>query len=201
MTTVGNPTTVTDPLSHTTTTDYDTRNQKWHVWDAQGHQTTFTYDGASNLTRIDRPDGFFETKAYDAMNRLISHTVPKSLGVNLTTWFGYNPSGTIQKVTDARGSGPGDPNYTTTFEYNASDEKTKMTYPGGSFQSWAYDDAHNLASRTAVHGEIQSFTYDIRNRKTGMTWSNNADSAMYGYDDVGRLTSAVNPKLDCHSPV
>ncbi|MFZ0916979.1 MAG: hypothetical protein WAN04_08815, partial [Candidatus Udaeobacter sp.] len=196
---IGNLHCITDPRGtgpcssgFTTTTEYDTRNRRWHVWDAQNHEATFTYDGASNVTRIDRPDGFFETKAYDAMNRLTSHTVPKSAGVNLTTWFAYNPSGSIQKVTDARGSGPGDPNYTTTFEYNASDEKTKMTSPGGSFQSWAYDDAHNLASRTTVHGEIQSFTYDIRNRKTGMSWSNNADSATYGFDDAGRLTSAAN---------
>jgi YD repeat-containing protein len=190
---VGNPTTVTDPLIHTTTTTYDERNRKATVTDALNRTMTFTYDGASNVVSILRPDTYTETKAYDAMNRLISHTVPKSAGVNLTTWFAYNPSGTIQKVTDARGSGRGDPNYTTTFEYNASDEKTKMTYPDGSFQFWAYDDAHNLASRRTVHGEIQSFTYDIRNRKVGMTWNNNADSATYGYDDVGRLTSAANP--------
>jgi YD repeat-containing protein len=79
---VGNQTCVTDPRGgsacasgYTTTTDYDTRNRKWHVWDAQGHQTTFTYDSASNVTRIDRPDSNWEEKIYDALNRVIKDTV------------------------------------------------------------------------------------------------------------------------------
>src|SRR5205823_768776 len=41
---VGNLRYVTDPDYHTTETDYDTRNRKWHVWDALRHETTFTYD-------------------------------------------------------------------------------------------------------------------------------------------------------------
>src|SRR5205823_12646267 len=50
---VGNQDYVTDPRGsgpgdpqYTTTTDYDNRNRKWHVWDAQGHRTTFGYDEA-----------------------------------------------------------------------------------------------------------------------------------------------------------
>jgi RHS repeat-associated protein len=184
---VGNPTTVTDPLIHTTTTTYDERNRKATVTDALNRTTTFAYDGASNVVSILRPDTYTETKAYDAMNRLISHTVPKSEGVSLTTYFGYWPSGKLYWVQDPNGQ-------TTYLGYNESDQLNLMYYPGlTQFQAWVYDDAHNLQSRTTVNGEIQSFTYDIRNRKTGMSWSNNADSATYGYDDAGRLTSAANP--------
>jgi RHS repeat-associated protein len=199
---VGNQRCVTDPRGtgpcssgYTTSTEYDTRNRKWHVWDAQGHLTTFTYDNASNVTRIDRPDGNWETKTYDALNRVRDDTVSKSVNptVNLTTWFTYNPSGTIWKVTDARGSGRGDPNYTTTFEYDASDQKTKMTYPGGSFQSWAYDDAHNMKSRTTVHGETKYFYNDNRNRKYGEAWENlSGEWALYLPDAASRLRRAVN---------
>ena len=188
---VGNPTSVTDPLNHATTTTYDARNRKQTVTDALNHTTAFGYDGASNVTRITRPDGFFETKAYDAMNRLTAHTVPKSATESLTTTFGYLPSGKLFWVKDPKQQGT---NLATFFEYNESDQMTRMYYPGlTETQSWAYDDAHNLASRTTVHGETQSFTYDIRNRKVGMTWNNNDDSATYGYDDVGRLTGAANP--------
>ena len=68
-----------------------------------------------------------------------------------------------------------------------------MSYPGlTQSQQWTYDDAHNLQSRTTVNGEIQSFTYDIRNRKTSMSWSNGADSATFTYYSDGRLKNAQN---------
>jgi RHS repeat-associated protein len=97
----------------------------------------------------------------------------------------YNPSGTLQSVTDPK-------NQTISFEYNASDERTKMIYPGNSYQSWVYDNAHNLASRRTVNNQTQTFTYDNRNRKTGMSWSNGADLASFTYYDDGKLWTATN---------
>ncbi len=188
---VGNQDYVTDPRNYITYTDYDTRNRKWQVREPLGHTTQFYYDDGINVTRIIRPDTTTETKTYDAMNRVLSDTVPKTSSpvVNLTTFFTYNPSGTIQKITD--------PNvHYTWLYYDASDRKTQMTYHDGSTQQWTYDDAGNLSSRTTVNPvnprEAQNFSYDIRNRKVGMTWSNSADWADFGYDNASRLTSATN---------
>jgi RHS repeat-associated protein len=189
---VGNPTSVTDPLIHTTTTDYDTRNRKWHVWDALNHRTIFGYDPASNVISITRPDNRIETKAYDAMNRLTRHTVPKATGVSLTTTFGYWPSSKLFWVKDPKQQGI---TLATYFVYNESDQMIAMYYPDPGlteYQQWTYDDAHNLASRRTVAGEIQSFTYDIRNRKTDMSWDNQADWAHFTYYDDGRLKTADN---------
>jgi len=134
-----------------------------------------------------------KTKGFDALNRMIWHTVPRQVigggQVNVTTNITYNPSGTIQKVRDANAR-------ETNFYYDASDRKIIMTYPGtNGTQQWAYDNAGNLKSRTTVRGgtEIQRFEYDNCNRKISMRWDNGADSASYGYDDAGRLTSASNP--------
>jgi RHS repeat-associated protein len=186
---VGNLTWVTEPLNRKTHNTYDNRNRKTSATEAYGTNvaatTVWHYDGVSNINRVDRPDGIHETKGIDALNRVLWTVVPQSATVDLPTWFGYNPSGTIQWVKDSN-------LHVTTFDYDASDQKTKMTYPGSSYQSWAYDNAHNLKSRTTVHGETQSFTYDNRNRKTGMSWSNGVDSASYGYDDADRLTAAGN---------
>jgi RHS repeat-associated protein len=44
-----------------------------------------------------------------------------------------------------------------------------------------------------VGNKTQNFTYDNRNRKTGMTWTNGADSGSFTYDDAGRLLTATNP--------
>ena len=210
---VGNRTWVVDPrgtpgytyphgnAGYTTYTDYDERNRKWQVREPLGHTTQLYYDDGINLTRIIRavgtPDQTTETKVYDGMNRLTSDTVPKSISptVNIVTQFTYYPSdgdgngqsgSLLWQVIDGN-------NHYFTFQYDAFGSKTRLTYPGGvSYQSWAYNNAQNLKSRTTLNGETQNFTYDNRNRKTGMSWSNAADSATYGYDLVGRLTSASN---------
>jgi RHS repeat-associated protein len=189
---VGNPTTVTDPLNHSTTTDYDTRNRKWHVWDAQNHQTTFGYDNASNVTSILRPDGTTETKTYDALNRVLTDTVPKTNTVNIVTTFHYNPSGTLQWVKDGE-------NHQTTFEYNAADQKTRMTYPDGSFQRLDYEDAHNMKSRTTVGGKVQDFAYDNRNRQWGKAWENAEDEwVILAFDGASRVRRARNGGWDAN---
>ena len=190
---VGNQDYVTDPRgagsgdsNYTTYSDYDSRNRKWRVREPLNHTTIFGYDEGHNITEIRRPDNQLETKAYDAMNRLISHTVPKTPTVSLTTRFGYWPSGKLFWEQDPEGQ-------TTYFGYNESDQMNLMYYPGlTQSQQWTYDDAHNLHSRTTVNGEIQSFAYDIRNRKTSMSWSNAADSATFTYYSDGRLKNAQN---------
>ena len=122
---------------------------------------------------------------------MIWHTVPRQVPgqqgtIYLTTRNYYDPSGTIDHVTDPRGK-------VTSFQYNASDERITMTYPGGTqSQSWVYDNAHNLASRTTVNGETQRFTYDNLNRKTGMSWIPSGDWASFTYYDDSRLRQAQN---------
>jgi YD repeat-containing protein len=183
----GNKTSMTDPLGHATTTTYDNRNRKKTLTDALSHVTTWNYDTTSNVTSINRPDGTTETKTYDTMHRVLTDTVPQTSTINLITTFVYNLSGTLQKVTDPKAQA-------TTFAYDAADLKTKMTYLAtGEYQAWTYDNAKNLISRRTVNGVTQNFTYDNRNRKKTMTWSNGLDSASFGYDGASRLTSASNP--------
>ena len=197
---VGNQDYVTDPRGsgsgdpqYTTTTDYDNRNRKWHVWDARGHRTVFGYDDTNNIIRIDRPDGGWETKTYDGLNQILDYTVLKSTGVTILTQFRYyaynvRSASLLWKVTDGE-------THNTTFEYDPSGLKTKMTYHDNSYRTWAYDDAHNLKSRTAVGGEIQNFAYDNRHRKTGEWWDGfpaDGEWRVFDYDDAGHLTLATN---------
>ena len=134
-----------------------------------------------------------------ALNRLKSDTVPQDTGVNIVTQFQYNPwsgdptdgghSGSLlQKVIDGE-------SHNCQFKYDAAGLKTQMTYHDGSSQSWAYDDAHNLKSRTTVAGEIQNFGYDNRNRKTLEWWDGwpaDGEWRAFGYDDASHLTLATN---------
>ena len=194
---VGNLTDVTEPLAVTHNT-YDTRNRKTSTSAAYGtnlaQTTQFYYDDGINLTRIIRPDLTTETKVYDALNRMLSDTVPQTNSVNLTTTFTYNPSGTVASVTVPQSATV---NLTTSFAYDASDQKITMTYPnGGGTQSWAYDDVHNPKWRITVNNEAQYFYYDSRNRKYAtwwINWANNiVDWCYFGYDEASRLTEAEN---------
>jgi RHS repeat-associated protein len=193
---VGNLIDVTDPRSKITHNVYDNRNRKTSTTEAYtttlAATTVWHYDPANNINRINRADGIEETKGYDALNRVIWHTIPRQVPgqnpIELTTRFYYNPSGTLWKVTDPK-------NRDTTFEYDFSDRRTRMWYLGDTeSQRWTFDDAGNLQNRTTVRGgaEIQRFEYDNRNRKISMRWDNGVDSATYDYDDASRLTNANN---------
>jgi RHS repeat-associated protein len=202
---VGNQDWVTDPRgtvgrtwpngdpAYTTYTDYDTRDRKWRVREPLARTTQFYYDDGFNITRILRPDQTTETKVYDGMNRLKTDTVPKEQGVNIVTQFQYYPNNVqsgslLQKVIDGE-------NHNTTFEYDPSGLKTKMTYHDNSYRTWAYDDAHNLKSRTTVNREIQNFAYDNRNRKTGEWWDGfpaDGEWRVFDYDDANHLYLATN---------
>jgi RHS repeat-associated protein len=127
------------------------------------------------------------------MNRVLTDTVPKTSNpvVNLTTSFTYNPSGTIQKITD--------PNvHYTWLYYDASDRKTSMTYHDSSTQGWSYDPAGNLQYRVSVNGTTKYLGYDIRDRLYVTTWSNWDDTTInpywcsFTYDAAGRLSEAEN---------
>jgi RHS repeat-associated protein len=194
---VGNQTDVTDPRGNKTHTDYDVRDRKQVVRAAYGtniqQNTTFHYTDGINVTQIDHPDGQHETKTYDNLNRLMTHTEPVSNNATKTTKFDYYPAGTLWHVTDPN-------NNITTFEYNEADLKTKMTYPDSAndYERWTYDDMYNVVQRRTVNNEIQYFCYDNRNRRVHMEWSNKsnavvaAETANFGYDNAGRLTSANN---------
>ncbi|CAN5639680.1 hypothetical protein BH18VER1_BH18VER1_16380 [soil metagenome] len=73
-----------------------------------------------------------------------------------------------------------------------------MTYNNGDTQTWEYDVASNLIQRktaaTAPAEQFQNFTYDERNRKKTMSWSDPAiaDRASFAYDAAGRMTEADN---------
>ena len=77
--------------------------------------------------------------------RVLTDTVPTDVNPpsSITTTFVYNPPGSVYSVKDGK-------DQITTFLYDASDLKTKMTYPNGDYQSWPYDPAKNLIDHVIV---------------------------------------------------
>src|SRR4029077_20773177 len=80
-----------------------------------------------------------------------------------TTYIGYDNVWYITSVTDARGSGAGDPNFTTTYEHIALGAVTKITHPDGRSIIQTYTDnakPYYLSSRTDEESKITTFTRD-----------------------------------------
>jgi RHS repeat-associated protein len=204
---VGNQDYVIDPrgngavnAGYTTYSDYDSRNRKIRLQAPLGLTTSYGFDANGNVTIIQHPDGNSETKTYDKLNRVITHTEPVSPGVTKTTQFDYYASGMLFRVTDPN-------NHITSFGYNEADMKTVMVYPDSAnnlssptdYELWVYDDMYNIVKRRTANGEFQLFCYDIRNRKSHMEWSNkgsdpaiDAETADFDYDKAGRLWHATN---------
>ena len=87
----------------------------------------------------------------------------------------------------------------TTFQYDPSDLKTKMTYPNGTdYQSWTYDPAKNLIARQTVNGVSQLFSYDSRNRQFAMAWSNGVDWAKLRIRRRQQNDERGKPNIDNH---
>src|SRR5205807_9519680 len=90
------------------------------------------------------------------------------LGYDTTTWF-------INSVTDARGSGPGDPNYTTTYTRGSGiGEIRQIRHPDSTTINYTYEDAtysapHYVASITDERGNMTTHTRDPDNHRITRT--------------------------------
>lgn len=77
-----------------------------------------------------------------------------------------------------------------TFTYDGMNRKLSMAYPtGGGTEIWAYDPAGILQTYTTRANQVETFTYDNRNRETNSSWSGNSAVAVTRtYDTGSRLT-------------
>ena len=205
--------------------DYTDPNQPYYVGrktDERGHPTIYTRDPASHLvTRIDYPDGGFETFTYNGFGQVTEHRMtsggtekftydgrglkteyrdPYHATGNPTFRYQYDSKDRLSGVTDARGSYPGDPAYTTNYEYNARNQLTRTIHPidTATGQRYAVQNSYNLATGTLTSttdelGHTTSYTYDeykrvltVRN-PMGETTTN-----YYGLDWANPLVHTTN---------
>lgn len=81
-----------------------------------------------------------------------------------TTWFQYDANRNQTKVTDPRGTGTGDPNYTTTTGYDTRNRKTSVTDPQNHVTGFYYDDNLNVTRIVRADGSTESKHYNPMNR-------------------------------------
>jgi RHS repeat-associated protein len=204
---VGNVTSVTNPLSHATTTAYDERNRPSSIY-VGGHLTTIEYDTSGRKYRITRPNGQTITYTnYDAMNRVRQQTasnVSRGNNQNIVTLYTYYtpqdpgtpPVGLLHTMQDPHLVNSGDQ---YTYAYDNMGRKLSVTYPAESdgtthrHENFTYDTSGRLRTYSNRANIVQTCYYDALNRMSYFTWANGlAPRVDFGYDVGSRLISINN---------
>ena len=204
--------------------EYDSKGHVTKFTDALGGTTNYTsyvYDSAGNLTSVTRPanndTGTLPQTllSYDGLGRVITTTDP--LGrVTSFTWDAVDriTSVTLPTISTTSGS------FTTTVTYDVFDAATSTVVtqvqdPSGLVSEYGYDQfdqlvrtwdaaghvtafAYNrgkLMSRTDANNYTTSYTYDVANRPTTITFPDhnlpNPSQAVLAYRADGKLQSVA----------
>jgi len=153
----GNLTQVTDAAGNITTLSYDLLGRKTSMTDPDMGTWTYQYDGVGNLTAQQDGRGLWLYMSYDALNRLTAKRKDSAAGPLLAEYF-YDAAGykgllekskayTAEGVVEVRAlsydarnrltqqewviPGAGGGTFRMSYSYNAADQRTTVTYPGG----------------------------------------------------------------------
>ncbi|HEY3600699.1 MAG TPA: hypothetical protein VGK72_01955, partial [Chthoniobacterales bacterium] len=118
--------------------------------------------------------------------------MPQGTTPAAVTSYIWTKAGKLDTMTDP---GVGSTGRVYNYDYDTLNRLTKLTFPadgGGVVRADArtYDAAGNLKTFTNRSSQVQTFTYDSRNRETNDSWSNgNPLARTFTYDDASRVTS------------
>ncbi|MGD0476938.1 MAG: hypothetical protein ABSB29_02085 [Nitrososphaerales archaeon] len=231
---------MTDAKGQVTSYQYDDLNRLTTTTFPDTTTETRTYDSVGNmLTRTD-PKGNTIHYAYDPLNRLTTVTYPDSSTVaythdpagnmksavnpSVSDYYSYDARDRLTNQTEVVGSA-----YQTLYTYDGVGNALSVKYPDGyllnitydavnrvkrigSFATIAYTVDDMMSKITYGDGEVQTYTYDSRDRPTrildkygstveldliytydgtGNVLTENTES--YSYDWLDRLTSTTGP--------
>ncbi len=209
----GNILSVTDAQGHTTSYSYDEEYRLTGITSPAGVSFGLTMDEEDRVSSVTLPDGGVISYAYDGDGNLASVTnalggvrrYEYDGKHRMTAWYDENGTCVVQNTydemdrvtaqTDANGAtvtlayGDGFTTatdvlgYETTYYYDAMKRITRIAYPDGAEEAYAYDEDGYLASFTDRAGVITSYTYDSMGRTLSETRGNAAWT--YTYDRAG----------------
>jgi RHS repeat-associated protein len=143
---------------------YNATHQPLTVKDASAQTTTHTYNGQGQILTIVTPPrtGITEnrttTYSYDSNGYLQSVTGPAT---GATASYTYDSYGRTRTATDSDG-------YVLTFDYDALDRQTKVTYPDSTYDETVYDRLDAVRTRDRLGRWIHR-VYDALRRGTATT--------------------------------
>lgn len=205
---------ITDPLGHFKEFGYDLMSNMTSYKDPLGNMTDYVFDDFNRLkeviypaattvgTRLKERFEYDKTgrikKYFDTADRLTEYTYNDTTRTNTVknaeneiTTTKYNQRFQTVEVKDAI-------NQVYTFNYDPLGRLLSQTRAGGTM-SFEYDEVGNRKKRTDYAGRVTNYAHDNLNRLTKIMYGDPVAAGAppnlettYGYDDISRLTSAVN---------
>ena len=191
----GNRTAYINPKGERMGFGFDKMNRLVAETNAVGQVTRMVYDAAGNLRQKINANGQTNFMAYNALNQLTNRV---SGAENVA--FGYDPNGNLTNMVDSLGTTRQtfdrmnrlvqvvDPfGQTVSNQYNLAGQRTKIVYPDGKSQTFAYDGASRLTNvqASAFGLSTTAYAYDSRNNLTGANLPGGL-AAIYSHDAVNR---------------
>jgi RHS repeat-associated protein len=197
---------ITDAAEHTTSFTYDAFGRVTETSFPSNLVESYLYDAVGNMTSKTDRNGNSILYVYDALNRLTYKGYPDSTGVD----YVYDLAGKILQVSDPTGtyamaydnmgrligttttysfllSVP----YANSYRYDANSNRTGLTLPDGSSDTYTYDTLNRLATLTdSLTGQF-TLGYDGLSRRTLLTRPSGVNTN-YGYDSLSHLLSILH---------
>ncbi|MFZ5643768.1 MAG: RHS repeat-associated core domain-containing protein [Bacillota bacterium] len=158
------------------------------------------YDDQYNVLQETNPNGSYKEYTYDQAGRLISVGHRDSSGQSLAeTAVEYNEavkdqSGTLQKITAIKKTGPGKNDLITNYYFDLHDRLVKQgrVQDGDEyFARFTYDYLGSCTQKTDLKGNQTSYSYDGLGRLIQKT-NPLGNSRKYEYDYMGNQVAAID---------
>lgn len=177
----GRPVRVTDPLGGLVSRDYDEQGNLVRVTDARKAANTFVYDANNRLVEMTDPLGQTVRHERDALGRVTVTTNARGQRIRVT----YDEDGRITRK-EHQSASPGasfaevassvfdgannlisrtDAWGTTSWEYDASNRATRITYPTGHSLQFTYNATGQIRTVTYPNGLVVTLAYDDFHRQ------------------------------------
>jgi RHS repeat-associated protein len=174
---VGLPTTVTDPLGHTTKYTYDGNGNLETLTDGNSHKTTYTYNADNQQTSLKEPNGTVTETEYDKAGEVISLTD----GNKHATKYERNPLEQVTEAIDPLGR-------KTLKEYDADGNLKKLTDPEKRTTTYTYDPGNRLTEVTFSDGKTHSVKYEYDKDSNRTKMIDGTGTTTYTFDQLDRPT-------------
>ncbi|MET4898947.1 RHS repeat-associated core domain-containing protein [Sphingomonadaceae bacterium jetA1] len=202
---------VTDAKSNVTSYQYDGFDRLVRTTFADQSYEYISRNGYGDPTDMRQRDSLTISMGYDLLGRVTTMNLPGG-GSNSNISLGYDLFGRVTSASNGNGQAPWTNSTTmaydalgrmvtettnlggigpraTAYQYDASGNRTRITWADGFFASYEYR-PNGLLQRIRENGGavLAEYGYDALGRRTAISRGNGTSSG-YGYDGLSRLTS------------